>query len=120
MLIVEFPVNENSLDLSIHIIDDDINEASEQTFIILLEAINATNLDSLRIKDSRKTAIGRIMDDEDGKYNNLTLVSADISPYVCTEIRIGFERQSYEITEPDLNEENFRKYLKSCVFSQGK
>ena len=67
MLIVEFPVNENSLDLSIHIIDDDINEASEQTFIILLEAINATNLDSVNIKDSRKTAIGRIRDDDGGK-----------------------------------------------------
>ncbi len=73
-LIAKFPVDEGldpvtSVELTICIVDDEIDEADEQVFIILLEVINATNIDKVNIVD-RKTSIGRIKDDE-SKYVEL-------------------------------------------------
>ena len=37
------------MEVTISTVDDDIDEADEQVFIIILEIINATNLDNLKI-----------------------------------------------------------------------
>ena len=63
-LFVTFPIDDTVLSraLKIPIVDDDIDEADEQVFIIFLEVINATNFNKVNV--GRKTAIGRIKDDE--------------------------------------------------------
>ena len=77
-LFAEFPIDEGlnpvtSVELAIPIVDDDIDEADEQVFIIFLEVINATNVGKVNIVD-RKTSIGRIEDDE-SKYYMFDLIS---------------------------------------------
>ena len=62
MLYVEFPTDRNTVKVAIPIVDDDIDEADEQVFIIFLEVINATNLNKVNI--NRNNSIGRIKDDE--------------------------------------------------------
>ena len=68
---VEFPTDRDTVEVIIPIVDDDIDEADEQVFIIFLEAVNATNLTSLNILKDREISIGRIRDDE-SKYVDLT------------------------------------------------
>ena len=70
-LFAEFPIDEGlnpvtSVELAIPIVDDDIDEADEQIFVIFLEIVNTTNVDKVTIVD-RRTSIGRIRDDE-SKY----------------------------------------------------
>ena len=71
MIYFEFPSDKISVEVAIPIVDDDIDEADEQLFIILLEVVNATNLDTLNILENRHFSIGRIRDDE-SKYVELT------------------------------------------------
>ena len=71
MLYVEFPTDRNAVEVAIPIVDDDIDEADEQVFIIFLEVVNATNLDNLNILENREIGVGRIIDDE-SKYVDLT------------------------------------------------
>ena len=71
MIYLEFPTDKISVEVTIPIVDDDIDEADEQVFIILLEAVDATNLDKLNILENRHISIGRIIDDE-SKYVDLT------------------------------------------------
>ena len=63
-LLVTFPIDDTVLsrELKVPIIDDEIDEADEQVFIIYLEVVNATNFNKVNI--GRKTSIGRIKDDE--------------------------------------------------------
>ena len=63
-LFATFPIEDTVLsrELRIPIVDDDIDEADEQVFIIFLEVINATNFNKVNI--NRNTSIGRIKDDE--------------------------------------------------------
>ena len=63
-LFVTFPNDDTvfSRELIVPIVDDDIDEAEEQVFIIFLEVINATNLN--RVNVYRNISIGRIIDDE--------------------------------------------------------
>ena len=76
-LFAEFPIDEGrsnpviSVEVAIPIVDDNIDEADEQVFIIFLEVINATNFDNLNIPEDRKVSIGRIIDNE-SKYVDLT------------------------------------------------
>ena len=67
VLYVEFPTDRDAVEVAIPIVDDDIDEADEQVFIIFLEVVNATNLDNLGILENRETSVGRIRDDE-SKY----------------------------------------------------
>ena len=62
MIYVEFPTGEDTVEVTIPIVDDDIDEADEQVFIIFLEVVHAINRNNLRI--SRATSVGRIKDDE--------------------------------------------------------
>ena len=62
MLYVEFSTDEDIEEVTIPIVDDDIDEADEQVFIIFLEVVQAINRTNLRI--NRATSIGRIKDDE--------------------------------------------------------
>ena len=62
MFYVEFPTDEDTVEVTIPIVDDDIDEADEQVFIIFLEIVYAINLDNVYI--NRATSIGRIKDDE--------------------------------------------------------
>ena len=57
------------MEVAIPIVDDDIDEAYEQVFIIFLEVINATNLDNLNILENREISVGIIRDDDESKYN---------------------------------------------------
>ena len=52
----------SSREIKIPIVDDEIDEADEEVFIIFLEVINATNFNKVNI--NRNTSIGRIKDDE--------------------------------------------------------
>ena len=63
-LFATFPIDNTVLsrELRIPIVDDDIDEADEQVFIIFLEVVNATNFNKVNV--GRKTSIGRIKDDE--------------------------------------------------------
>ena len=69
--VVEFRTNVNVVPVYIPIVDDDIDEADEQIFIIFLEVVNATNLDNLNILENREISVGRIRDNE-SKYVDLT------------------------------------------------
>ena len=71
MIYFEFPSDKISVEVAIPIVDDDIDEADEQLFIIFLEVVNATNLDNLNILENRNISVGRIIDDE-SKYVDLT------------------------------------------------
>ena len=51
-----------SRELRIPIVDDNIDEAIEQVFIIFLEVVNATNFNKVNV--NRIISIGRIKDDE--------------------------------------------------------
>ena len=68
VLYINFPTNRDFVEVAIPIVDDDIDEADEQVFIIFLEVINATNLDNLNILENHEISVGRIRDDE-SKYN---------------------------------------------------
>ena len=70
MLYVEFPTDRDVVEIAIPIVDDDIDEADEQVFIIFLEVINSTSLDKVFV-GPRRLSIGRIRDDE-SKYVDLT------------------------------------------------
>ena len=69
------------VELTIPIVDDDIDEADEQVFIIFLEVVNATNLDNLNILENREISIGRIKDDESKYYviSNILMNDLDYS-----------------------------------------
>ena len=67
VLYVEFPTDRIAVEVAIPIVDDDIDEADEQVFIIFLEVFNATNLDNLIILENRDISLGKIRDDE-SKY----------------------------------------------------
>ena len=47
---------------TLRIIDDEIDEAHEQVFIILLEVLDAVNIDLITI--TRSTSFGRIIDND--------------------------------------------------------
>ena len=65
---VEFSTDKYFVEVAVPIVDDDIDEADEQVFIIFLEVVNATNLDNLNILENREISIGRIRDDESKYY----------------------------------------------------
>ena len=67
MQYVKFPTDEDFVELTIPIVDDDIDEADEQVFIIFLEVFNATSLRNLNIVENREYSVGRIKDNE-SKY----------------------------------------------------
>ena len=62
VLYVKFPTDEDTVEVTIPIVDDDIDEADEQVFIIFLEVVYAIDRNSLHI--NRAISIGRIKDDE--------------------------------------------------------
>ena len=64
MQYVKFPTNRDAVELTIPILDDDIDEADEQVFIIFLEVVKATNLKNLNILQNGETSVGKIKDDE--------------------------------------------------------
>ena len=70
MLCFEFPADRDFVEIAIPIVDDDIDEADEQVFIIFLEVVDATNLDNLNFLENREISVGRIRDDE-SKYVDL-------------------------------------------------
>ena len=57
-----FSEGQRSVILDIPIVDDDIDEADEQVFIVFLEVVNATNYNKVNI--NRQFSIGRISDNE--------------------------------------------------------
>ena len=71
VIYVEFPTDRDAVEVAVPIVDDDIDEADEQIFIIFLEVVNATNLDNLNFLENREISVGRIKDDE-SKYVDLT------------------------------------------------
>ena len=77
MLYVEFPSHRDVVEVTIPIVDDDIDEADEQVFIIFLEVVGATNLNNLNILENREISVGRILDDE-SKYKRSDTLMNDI------------------------------------------
>ena len=71
---VIFPADEivNIADVEefIPIVDDEIDEAQEQVFIILLEVLDAVNFDLLRI--TCNTSFGRIIDNDGEPLSTLS------------------------------------------------
>ena len=68
-----FPAHEamNIADVleTISIVDDEINEAQEQVFIIVLEVLEAVNLDLITL--TRSTSFGRIIDNDGEVLHNI-------------------------------------------------
>ena len=70
VVMVTFPADEfggqtNDVDAPVVIVDDEINEALEEVFIMVLTLENATNPDGIVI--TRAASLGRIIDN-DGEY----------------------------------------------------
>ena len=67
---VVYPADEGQdsitqIDAFIPVMDDDIDENEEQTFIVFFEVINATNIDLIvETEESRSHAVCRIIDDD--------------------------------------------------------
>ena len=70
-----FPADENlimniaDVEEFIPIVDDEIDEAQEQVFIILLEVLDAVNFDLITI--TRSTSLGRIVDNDREQLSTL-------------------------------------------------
>ena len=112
------------MEITIPIVDDDIDEADQQLFIIFLEVVNATSLKNLNILENQEISVGRIKDDESKYYGSSILMNTMITVfdfilltillfplYVHAVIRIGFEFESYKVTEPCPGDENVISYL---------
>ena len=56
---------------TLRIVDDEIDEAQEQVFIILLEVLDAVNFDLITI--TRNTSFGRIIDNDGEPLSTLTM-----------------------------------------------
>ena len=69
-----FPADEimniADVEVFIPIEDDEIDEAQEQVFIILLEVLEAVNFDLIRI--TRNTSFGRILDNDGEPLSTLS------------------------------------------------
>ena len=63
-------VNIPDVEEFIPIVDDEIDEAQEQVFIILLEVLEAVNFDLIRI--TRDTSFGRIIDNDGEPLSTLS------------------------------------------------
>ena len=74
---ITFPADEfgNIADVpeAISIVDDEIDEAQEQFFIIVLEVLEAVNFDLLRI--TRNISVGTIVDNEGESLPGITYIS---------------------------------------------
>ena len=127
----------NQLNVLVAIIDDNINEATEQVFIVELGLVDSVNPSSIVL--TRRASLCRIIDD-DGKNSKFYFTSPfQVLPYICcfvlficlflfmgmnlrtrlailmpislySGIEIGFEFPTYTYTEPTFDEsidENF-------------
>ena len=63
---VTFPTDEQRVEAFVRIFDDEINEASEQVFVVLLEIVDAVNPD-LIVMFRSSTVTCRILDN-DGEF----------------------------------------------------
>ena len=82
---------------TIPIVDDEINEAREQVFIILLEVLEAVTLDLITI--TRSTSFGRIIDNDGEVLHNI--IELIIVSFLLIGIQIGFALPLYSFDEPD-------------------
>ena len=99
-----FPADEivNIADVEevIPIVDDEIDEAQEQVFIILLEVLEAVNFDLITI--TRNTSFGRIIDNDGEPLSTLNYpVTKLMLLFLLLGIQIGFALPEYSFTEPD-------------------
>ena len=99
-----FPADEimniADVDESIPIVDDDIDEAQEQVFIILLEVLEAVNFDLITI--TRSTSFGRIIDNDGEPLSTLSnCVLIVMLLFLLLGIQIGFALSNYSFDEPD-------------------
>ena len=84
---------------TIPIVDDEIDEAHEQVFIILLEVLESVNSDLIII--TRNTSFGRIIDN-DGESLTHYAYSMNCCCFSLVAIRIGFALPEYSFDEPEL------------------
>ena len=61
----------DDVDTPVTIVNDDVNEADEQNFVVTVEVVNAFN--TSRITIEREDSLCRIIDD-DGQYNVISLI----------------------------------------------
>ena len=98
-----FPADEvmNIADLllTIPIVDDEIDEALEQVFIIVLEVLRAVNADLITI--TRNTSFGRIIDNDGEILSAFTYSNKLVFPFPLIAIQIGFAQPVYSLNEPD-------------------
>lgn len=103
----DVPVNEISVPVSI--VDDDINEAPEQMFVVILKLVEGINQDRISL-ENRNSSLCRIVDN-DGKHMHAVCYSQQyitciifklyISHFaLIVAIAIGFEQPSYTFIEP--------------------
>ena len=95
---VDFPV-------TIGIINDAINEATEQVFVVQLQLISSVSQSSVDLA-IRPSSLCRIIDNDGWLTKLCDCFSLPNSiPFIA--IRIGFERPNYTFTEPLFEEEKF-------------
>ena len=99
---VTFPADEvmNIADVLrlIRIVDDEIDEAQEQVFIIFLEVLEAVNFDLITI--TRSTSFGRIIDNDGEPLSALIMFNNTFS-FLLLAIQIGFALAEYSFDEPE-------------------
>ena len=99
-----FPADEflniADVDEVIPIVDDEIDEAQEQVFIILLEVLEAVNFDLITI--TRSTSFGRIIDNDGEPLSTLSYcVNKLMLLFLLLAIQIGFAQFNYSFEEPE-------------------
>ena len=87
----------NELNVPVPIIDDRVNEANEQVFVVQLKVVGGANINSVTV--SRQVSLCRIIDD-DGKKNCISYYTYMYAFLLHTVIRIGFEQPYYTYVEP--------------------
>ena len=85
--------------ITIPIVDDEINEALEQVFIIVLEVLGAVNIDFITI--TRSISFGHIIDNDGEILSAFTYSNKLVFPFPLIAIQIGFAQPVYSLNEPD-------------------
>jgi hypothetical protein len=78
----------------IGVTDDDVDEAREQTFILLLEIAEAVNSNLISVTRTNSTCV---IIDNDGEWS---FSESDSEYFFLADIRIGYSQPVYSFNEP--------------------
>ena len=91
----------NEMTIQVPIVDDPINEATEQDFVVIINVTDTINPPLTAV--TRRSSILRIIDN-DRKLMILTCIRGPQSLTICAAIRIGFEMERNVFPEPQFDD----------------